>query len=454
MQSQNVIVGPDDTQVLPTDDYHQIPVTECVGAQLTSHFEEIASFARTHNVSLARAAGHMVEPTDDSDSDVCVDILERNNIKLVGDRWGPASDAARVFDNRALAAFGTQYVQDSYFYQIHDAAFWRIGKPRMPGFQPQSANTQSLFASFVRNIGEAFRSIVEFSGAAGGDARSALPDGYAFNPPTIGSVMPKKVLFQDLEVADITGDVVEITGSRYTAPKVTEPKNYKLTGIGEFGTIPKWRTGLGETTAETLKAGYGQECSYEFLRTGGETMEGLAQFAMWLGFLTTAEIVDRGIQLAASTGARTHAAGVATFDSKKTVIKMLSDRVRGVQYSIVVGNSDFYVEYAASDITFSSANQAPLTVTDRNRVFLNTPMGRQQITWRTGSEVAALSGTDPKGILMDQRFTLRYLFGRNSNIDEQDIEAGEQYVSFYRTFEFLWMLMQMADDARMVATLS
>ena len=453
-QNTNFIVGPNDTVVLPESDYHAVPIVEASGDTLDETYRELVAFAETHNVSLARAADHYLAPADDSDPDLVVDVLERNGVKLFGDHRGPATSTEPVFSNRALAAFATSYIQDCYFYQIHDAAFWRIGKPFVPAFQSVHHSQQALSASFAKDVEKAFRNIAEFAGVGGGDSRSSLPDQYnAFNPPDVGSIMPEKVLYQDMEIADITGDVREISGSKYTAPKVTEPVDYKLTGIGEFGTIPKWRTGVGEDQVETAKAGYSQECSYEFLRTGGETMEGLAQFAMWLAFLTTAEIVDEGIALTMSSGGKTHAVGAATFTTK-SAIKMLADKTRGVQYNVVVGNLDFFVEYASADITFKSNNYAPLTFDDRSRVFLNTPMGRQQITWRDGTEVSGLAGNVGKASLWDLRFVLRYILERNSNIEEQDIERGEQYISFYRTFNYVWQLMQMADDARSVASLS
>ena len=446
------VVGPDDTKALPDDDYQSVPIVQASGDTLDETYREVVSFAETHNVSLARAAQHYLEPADDSDPDPVVDVLERNGVKLFGDAQGPATPTEPVFSNRALAAFATSYIQDCYFYQIHDAAFWRVGKPFVPAFQKVHHSQSNLIASFMKDLNAALCNIAEFAG--GGDARSALPDQYnAFNPPEVGMAMPEKVLYQDLEIADITGEVREISGSKFTAPKVTPPKNYKLTGIGEFGSIPIWTTGLGEDQVETSKAGYGQRCSYEFLRTGGETMEGLAQFAMWLAFLTTAAIVDEGIALTMTSGGKSHAVGAATLDTK-SAIKMLADKTRGVQYNVVVGNLDFFVEYASTDITFKSNNYAPLTFDDRSRVFLNTPMGRQQITWRDGTEVSGLAGNTGKASLWDLRFVLRYILERNSNIEEQDIERGEQYIDFYRTFNYAWDLMSMADDARSIATLS
>ena len=312
------VVGPDDTKALPDDDYQSVPIVQASGDTLDETYREVVSFAETHNVSLARAAQHYLEPADDSDPDPVVDVLERNGVKLFGDAQGPATPTEPVFSNRALAAFATSYIQDCYFYQIHDAAFWRVGKPFVPAFQKVHHSQSNLIASFMKDLNAALCNIAEFAG--GGDARSALPDQYnAFNPPEVGMAMPEKVLYQDLEIADITGEVREISGSKFTAPKVTPPKNYKLTGIGEFGSIPIWTTGLGEDQVETSKAGYGQRCSYEFLRTGGETMEGLAQFAMWLAFLTTAAIVDEGIALTMTSGGKSHAVGAATLDTKSAI---------------------------------------------------------------------------------------------------------------------------------------
>ena len=444
------LVGPDDTRQLPADDFGRIPIVEAE-THLDDRFRDVVQFADAYHVSLSRAAGHLFEADADSDPDIGVDILERNGVKLVSDSQGPATLTAEVFDSPPLAAFAKEYIEECYFYQIHDQALFNVGKPMAPGVGgPQL----SPVAQFMRNVGGMMDNIAQFASNSG-NTRGALPTaGNAFNPPTIGMAMPDKVLYQDMEIADIVGEVREISGSKYTAPKVTEPKDYKLTGIGEFGTIPKWRVQLGEDLAETSKAGYANEISYEFLRSGGETMEGLAQFAMWMAFLTTAEIVNEGVTLATSTGAKTYSAGGATLD-RKGVIKMLAQRTKGTQFNCIVGNLDFFIEYAASDITFSSNNPAPLTVESMGRrVFLNTPMGMQQITYRTGDEVSNLSGSDPKAGLWDKMFTLRYIFERNSNIEEEMTDAGIQAICFYRTFNYCWQLMQMNADARMVATLS
>lgn len=433
MQKSKFIAGPDDNRELPQEDHNTIGVVE-FSQNIDQHYAELEAFADTHNVSLSRAASHYIERADDSEPgvDVVPDVLSRAGVRLVGDEHGPASPTVDLFTNEALAAFATQYVQDGFFYQIHDDRFWNIGR---------------------RNT-----SLLEFAQqSAGGATRGGLPsEGNAFNPPTVGSIMPDKVLYQDLEIADITGDVREIRGSKYTGPKVTEPDDgdYKLTGIGEFGSIPEFTIGLGEDTTETSKAGYSTKVSYEFLRTGGETIEGLMQHAMWMGFLTTAEVVNEGIILALSSGAKPYnQSGSAELDRKKA-IKMLAQRTKGTQFSIVIGNLEFFVEYAAVDWTFNSNNNAPLVYDTPQRVFLNTPMGRQQITYRSGDEVPALAGDDPKGGLWDMRFVLRYIFERNSNIEEQSMNRGEQAVCFYRTFNYAWQLMQMANDARMIATLS
>ena len=444
------LVGPDDTRQLPADDYGRMPIVEAE-THLEDRYRDVVQFGETYNVSLSRAAEHLFAPDADSDTDISVDVLERNGVKLASDWQGPATGTEEVFDTPALAAFAKEYVENCYFYQVHDAALFRVGKPMAPGVGgPQ----MSPVAQFMRNVGGMMDNVAQFA-TNQGNTRGALPSaGNAFNPPTVGMVMPDKVLYQDMEIADIVGEVREITGSKYTAPKVTEPKDYKLTGIGEFGTIPKWRVQLGEDLAETSKAGYANEISYEFLRSGGETMEGLAQFAMWMAFLTTAEIVNEGITLATSTGAKTYSAGGATLD-RKGAIKLLAQRTKGTQFNVIIGNLDFFVEYAATDITFNSNNNAPLTVeSGGSRVFLNTPMGMQQITYRTAAEVSNLSGTDPKAGLWDKRFTLRYIFERNSNIEEQTTDASIQAICFYRTFSYVWQLMQMNADARMVATLA
>ena len=266
--------------------------------------------------------------------------------------------------------------------------------------------------------------------------------------------MPEKILYQDLEISDIIGSRQEISGSRATLPKVTEPKKWKLTNIGEFGEIPKWRFGVGENLTELAKAGYGHEVSYELLRSPGQTMEGLALFAMWLAFNATRDIVDEGLQKAFNN-ARTGKTGATTLD-RKSAIKMLAQRKKGTQFNVAVGTLDAFVEYAAVDWTFNSNNPAPLTydTMGATRTFLNTPMGQQIITYRTGDEVAALSGANQKLGLIDRRFVLEYFFERNSNIEEQDVNRGQQFVSFYRTFNYAWELMVMADDARYLAELA
>ena len=183
-------------------------------------------------------------------------------------------------------------------------------------------------------------------------------------------------------------------------------------------------------------------------------MEALAYFAMWLAFNATRDIVDEGLQLA-FTGGTAYGAGQATLD-RKSAIKMLAQRKKGTQINLLVGNLDFFVEYAALDWTLKSNNEGDLTYDSMGatRVFLNTPMGRQLISYRNGTEVAELGGNDPKAGAIDKRFVLEYFFERNSNIEETDMNRGQQAVNFYRTFNYAFEKMVMADDARHVFTLA
>lgn len=426
MQQRKFKAGPDDTKVLPANDFGKIKAEAVSGEGLKSVTDEVMAYADAHNVSFSKAAAHLIASADDSDPDIIADVLERNGIALTSSMQAGSTPTARVFDDSDMAAWAIEYVQNCFFYQIHDAAFFRIG---------------------THSVG--------FAANAGGATRGALPgEGNAFNPPTVLPIMPEKILYQDLEIADIIGGRQEVSGSKATLPKVTEPKNWKLTGIGEFGDIPTWRFGVGENLTELAKAGYGHEVSYELLRAPGQTMEGLALFAMWLAFNATRDIVDEGLQLAFA-GARTGKTGATTLD-RKSAIKMLAQRRKGTQFNLAVGTLDAFVEYAAVDWTFNSNNPAPLTydTMGATRTFLNTPMGQQIITYRSGEEVAALSGANQKLGLMDTRFVLEYFFERNSNIEEQDINRSKQFVSFFRTFTYGWEKKVMADDARYVAELA
>jgi hypothetical protein len=135
---------------------------------------------------------------------------------------------------------------------------------------------------------------------------------------------------------------------------------------------------------------------------------------------------------------------------------MLAQREKGTQINLVVGNLDFFVEYGAVDWTLNSSDKGYLTYDSMGatRTFLNTPMGMQLITYRTGTEVAALAGASPIGGAIDKRFVLEYFFERNSNIEETDMNRGQQCVNFYRTFNYGYAKMVMADDARHLFTLA
>lgn len=421
----NFKAGPNDMRALPEGDFHTVKADAVAGQDFTKVTKDVVAFADAHNVSLTKAAGHLIEPDDESDKDIIVDVLERNGIALTSGRQGPSTDTAVVFNDAELAAWGTEYVQEVFFSQIHDEQFWQVGTGHSVGF------------------------------AGRGSARGDLPtDGNAFNPPTIVPIMGDKILYQDLEIADIIGSRREIMGSKVTLPKVTEPKNWKLTNIGEFGEIPKFRMGVGEQLEEIAKCGWAYEVSYEFLRTPGSTMEALALFAMWLAFNATRDIVDEGLQLAFS-GATAYSSGAATLD-RKSAIKMLAQREKGTQINLVVGNLDFFVEYGAVDWTLNSNEKGYLTYDSMGatRTFLNTPMGQQLISYRTGTEVAAVAGSDPIAGAIDRRFVLEYFFERNSNIEETDMNRGQQAVNFYKTFNYGFAKMVMANDARHLFTLA
>ena len=423
---KNFTAGPDDTKVLPAQDFQTIEAAKIGQDSLKSVTDVVMAYADAHNVSFSKAATHLIKPAEDSDADIVVDVLERNGIALTSGMAHQSTPTQRVFDNAALSAWGIEYVQNCFFYQIHDAAFFRIG---------------------THSVG--------FAANAGGAGRGALPtEGNAFNPPTAIPVMPEKILYQDLEIADIIGSRQEISGSRATLPKVTEPKNWKLTNIGEFADIPTWRFSVGENLTELSKAGYGHEVSYELLRSPGQTMEGLALFAMWLAFNATRDIVNEGLQLGFNS-ARTGKTGATTLD-RKSAIKMLAQRKKGTQFSLAVGTLDAFVEYASVDWTMNSNNPAPLTydTMGATRTFLDSPLGRQIIAYRDDTEVAALGGATEKLGLMDTRFVLEYFFERNSNIEEQDINRAQQYVSFFRTFSYTFAKMVMSDEARYVAELA
>lgn len=426
MAKQNFKAGPDDMRVLPEADFGTVQAASLAGADFTKITKDIMAFAEVHNVSLTKAASHMIDPDDDSDRDVIRDALERQGIALRSGREGPSTETAVVFNDPELAAWGIEYIQEVFFSQVHDEQFWQVGTPHSVGF------------------------------AGRGSARGDLPtQGNAFNPPTVVPIMGDKILYQDLEIADIIGARREITGSRATLPKVTEPKNWKLTNIGEFGEIPKFRMGVGELLTELAKCGWAYEVSYEFLRTPGSTMEALALFAMWLAFNATRDIVNEGLQLAFD-GATAHSTGAAEL-TRKSAIRMLAQRKKGTQINLVVGDLEFFVEYAAVDWTLKSNNEGHLTYDSMGatRTFLHTPMGRQLIAFRNDGEVASLpAASPPVAGAIDTRFVLEYFFERNSNIEETDMNRGQQAVNFYRTFNYAFEKMVMADDARHLFTLA
>ena len=213
--------------------------------------------------------------------------------------------------------------------------------------------------------------------------------------------------------------------------------------------------GVGEALTDLAKCGWAYEVSYEFLRTPGSTMEGLALFAMWLAFNATRDIVNEGLQVAFD-GAAPHTTA-STELNRKDAIRMLAQRKKGTQIDLVVGNLDFFVEYAAVDWTLKSDNSGHLTYDSMGatRTFLHTPMGQQIIAFRNDGEVAAIpdAGGGKAGAI-DSRFVLEYFFERNSNIEETDMDRGHQAVNFYRTFNYVFEKMVMADDARHLFSLA
>ena len=125
----NFTAGPDDTKVLPAKDFYTLDASKVSGDELKAVTKAVLDYADAHNVSISKAAGHLIKPAEDSDGDMVVDVLERNGIALTSNVNQRSTSTQRVFDSAELAAWAIEYVQNCFFYQIHDAAFFPYWHP-------------------------------------------------------------------------------------------------------------------------------------------------------------------------------------------------------------------------------------------------------------------------------------------------------------------------------------
>lgn len=400
---------------LPADKY------QCIGAQDFAdnpelHISEVREFAKTYEMTYGDAVEYLIEPDEESSADAIEDYLERRGFVLESTRANQSTPTPQVFNNEADSEAATEWVKDEYFNFIHNDRFWTVG-----------VNPVSF---------------------AGGNTRGGLTD--VMNRGEVGMVDPTYLAVGDIELADIIGRRIPIQGNKYIAPHVTKPKNYKLTGIAELGDIPVWKMTTGETPVKTLKAGYGHIISYEMLRTDGDfTMEALAEFSRMLAFLTLQEVINRGIKLVAD-GATAYAPSAAL--NKQEYIKLVGQRKTGTSYNTIIGTLEFMADYLGVDLSYASAN----TVAGVGaRSLIEMLVGGQRLGIRDHTEISNFTQATKKAVMFDRRFCLEYVFGRNSDVEEEDRNPSNQSISFFNTFDFAFKTTEYFTDTNpILATLT
>ena len=397
------------------------------------YFGEILAFCKSHNLPFAFGLNYW----SPGSIDATLDVMNRRGLAMSSTRYEPSASCQECFETDEINfALTVGYLQEIFHFNIGMGVREQTPIHRWMQFQYQAIqgavkewlSDASLDFIMEHTDEEARERYEEFAATT----RDLAPD--AFDQPTYGMLELEQDHMMQIMLMNVVKRRQTIVGSTYVAPILRDPVDEKLRIQDRRGNLPVYKLERAQSTTQTREVGYVLEIAYDILRDPDVAIEAVAEVQRIKAFQTENAIIDDGLQKIAE-GAK--AVSLTNPLARRDIIKfhLQPDPKSGIQITTLVGNLEFIVDYASSDVFFMSNNQAPLTPMSRN--FIDRITGLQAVGRRSATDVKSLAPeSSKKGLGFDHRQCLLHVVERGGQISETQREGRQRQLAITNTYNF------------------